>query len=158
MRHVAALFAAATLLATPALAAERAPADVVADIYRIAGGSLGDYQTKGIDERGVRAQLSRALLKAMDAMNRRSKTANEPILDFDPITDSQDPSVVDLKIAAEAGDPARPVVDASFDRGANDRDVVRYVFVREGGAWKIDDISGGAGESKWDLRDIIAPR
>ena len=30
----------------------------------------------------------RAALKAMDA---RSKKLNEPILDFDPVTDSQDP-------------------------------------------------------------------
>ena len=111
-----------------------------------------------IDEKGVRQQFSRSLLKAMDAMNLRSKKTNEPILDFDPITDSQDPSVVDLKIAPEPGDPSRPIVDASFDRGENARDIVRYVFVREGNAWKLDDINGGAGDSKWDLREIIAAK
>jgi len=158
MKHVAALFAAATLLASAALAAERAPADVVADIYRIAGGPLGDYQTKGIDEKGVRQHFSRSLLKAMDAMNQRSKKTNEPILDFDPITDSQDPSVVDLKITQETGDPSRPVVDATFDRGDKEPDTVRYIFVREGNTWKVDDISGGASDGKWDLREIITPK
>jgi hypothetical protein len=150
--------ACAFIVASSALAAERTPADLVADIYRIAGGPLGDYQTKGIDEKGVRQQFSRSLLKAMDAMNQRSKKTNEPILDFDPITDSQDPSVVDLKIAPDPGDPARPIIDASFDRGDNARDIVRYVFVREGNAWKLDDISGGADDSKWDLREIITSK
>jgi hypothetical protein len=158
MKRLLAGLACASALATSALAAERTPADLVADIYRIAGGPLGDYQTKGIDEKGVRQQFSRSLLKAMDAMNRRSKKTNEPILDFDPITDSQDPSVVDLKITPEPGDPARPIIDASFDRGENARDVVRYAFVREGNAWKLDDISGGADDSKWDLREIITAK
>ena len=34
---------------------------------------------------------------------------------------------------------------------------MRYLFVREGDAWKVDDIAGGAGDDKWDLRDIIKP-
>ncbi len=159
MKRPPTLLALAILL-TPiaAFAAERAPAEIVADIYRIAGGPQGDFQTSGIEDKAVRAQLSRSLVKAMDAMNKRSKKTNEPILDFDPISDSQDPSVNDLKIAPEAGDPAHPIVDASFDSGAPERRIVRYIFVREGKGWKIDDISGGAGEGKWDLREIITPK
>ena len=37
------------------------------------------------------------------------------------------------------------------------RHVVRFVFKPEGGALKIDDISGGSGADAWDLRRIIAP-
>jgi hypothetical protein len=159
MKHpLATLALAASLAPLPAFAAERAPAQIVADIYRIAGGPQGDYQTGGIEEKGVRAQFTRSLLKAIDAMNKRSKAANEPILDFDPITDSQDPTVNDLKIAPEPGESAHPIVDASFDSGASERRVVRYAFVREGIAWKVDDISGGSGDGKWDLRQIIAPK
>ncbi len=159
MKRPLAMLALALLLApVSASAAERAPAEIVTEIYRIAGGPQGDFQTSGIEDKGVRAQLSRTLVKAMDAMNRRSKATDEPILDFDPITDAQDPSVNDLKIAPEAGDPAHPIVDASFDSGAPERHIVRYVFVREGKAWKVDDISGGAGEGKWDLREIIASK
>jgi hypothetical protein len=34
---------------------------------------------------------------------------------------------------------------------------VRFVFKTDGGAAKIDDISGGSGADAWDLRRIIAP-
>ena len=159
MKPPLALLALALLLGpVSTFAAERAPAEIVTDIYRIAGGPQGDFQTSGIEDKAVRAKLSRSLAKAMDAMNKRSKATNEPILDFDPITDSQDPTVNDLKIAAEAGDPAHPVVDASFDSGASERHILRYIFVREGKAWKVDDIGGGAGDGKWDLREIITPK
>jgi Protein of unknown function (DUF3828) len=152
--------AAALALAPPfaSKAAERAPADIVADIYRIAAGPKGDYQTSGIEDPQVRKTFTHRLLLAMDAMNRRSKKENEPILDFDPITASQDPSVADLKIEPESGDLAHPVVDASFDQGAAERAVVRYIFVREGAVWKLDDIAGGNGGNKWSLREIITPK
>ena len=85
-------------------------------------------------------------------MDARSKKLNEPILDFDPVTNSQDPQVEKLTIAAE-GDAAAAATFFSGDV----KHVVRYSFVREDGAWKVDDIAGGAGDDKWDLRDIIKP-
>ena len=85
-------------------------------------------------------------------MDARSKKLNEPILDFDPVTDSQDPQVDKLTIAGE-GDAAAVATFYSGDV----KHAVRYSLVRDGGAWKVDDISGGAGDDKWDLRDIIKP-
>ena len=88
----------------------------------------------------------------MTAMDARSKKIDAPILDFDPVTDSQDPLVARLSIAAESDTAAA----ATFYSG-EERHVVRYVFKRESGGWRIDDISGGEGDGKWDLREIIKP-
>ena len=93
-----------------------------------------------------------SLRKALAAMNARSRKSNEPILDFDPVTDLEDPQVERLSIAAESDS----VVAATFFSGAV-KHVVKYDFKLEGGASKIDDISGGSGADAWDLRRIIAP-
>ena len=150
---------AALLAPIAAFAAERTPTDIVTDIYRIAAGPKGDYMAAGIDDPRVRKQFSHSLLKAMDAMNLRAKKTGELLLDFDPITSSQDPSVFDLKIEPEPGDSAHPVVDASFNRAASENDlkrhIVRYIFLREGNAWKLDDIGGTVADDKWSLRETL---
>jgi hypothetical protein len=149
------VFLAAAAVAAPSAAwaaGENSPADVTTAIYHIYAGPKGDYQTGNLDDKRVAAYLSRSLRAALKAMDARSKKLNEPILDFDPVTDSQDPQVEKLAIAAE-GDAAAVATFYSGDV----KHVVRYSFVREGDAWKVDDISGGAGDEKWDLRDIIKP-
>ena len=70
-----------------------------------------------------------SLRKALAAMNARSRKSNEPILDFDPVTDLQDPQVERLSIAAESDS----VVAATFFSGAV-KHVVKYDFKPEGGA------------------------
>jgi hypothetical protein len=148
------LLAAAAVAGSSAACAagERSPADVTTAIYHIYAGPKGDYQTGNLDDNRVAAYLSNSLRAALKAMDARSKKLNEPILDFDPVTDSQDPQVEKLAIAPE-GDAAAVATFYSGDV----KHVVRYSFVREGDAWKVDDISGGAGDEKWDLRDIIKP-
>jgi len=146
------ILAGASLITPAAFAAETAPADVVAEIYRLYAGPKGDYQSGSIEDKRVAALLTKSLRAALKAMDARSKKINEPILDFDPVTDSQDPMVERLKIAPEG----ESVVAASFYSG-DVKHVVRYVFAREDGAWRIDDIAGGAGDDKWDLREIIKP-
>src|SRR5579863_9400760 len=133
-------------------AGDGAPADVVTAIYQIYAGPKGDYQSGNLDDKRVAAYLSKSLRAALKAMDARSKRLNEPILDFDPVTDSQDPQVEKLSIAGE-GDAAAVATFYSGDV----KHAVRYSLVREGGAWKVDDISGGAGDDKWDLRDIVKP-
>ena len=150
---MALLLAAAAAVPTAARGAgESSPADVTTAIYRIYAGPKGDYQSGNLDDKRVAVYLSKSLRAALKAMDARSKKLNEPILDFDPVTDSQDPQVEKLTIAAE-GDT---VATATFFSG-DVKHVVRYSFVREDGAWKVDDISGGAGDETFDLRDIIKP-
>jgi hypothetical protein len=147
------LLAVATLLPLGARAAgDATPADVVTAIYHIYAGPKGDYQSGNIDDKRVAPYLTKSLRAAIKAMEARSRKLNEPILDFDPVTDSQDPMVDKLVIAPE-GDAG---ASASFSAGDSQR-VVHYRLKREDGAWKIDDIAGGSGDDKWDLRDIIKP-
>jgi hypothetical protein len=136
-----------------AAAAEPSPTDVVTGIYRIYAGPKGDYQAGSIEDKRIAVLFTTSLRKALAAMNARSRKSNEPILDFDPVTDSQDPQVERLSIASESDS----VVAATFFRGET-RHVVRFVFKPEGDASKIDDISGGSAADSWDLRRIIAPR
>ena len=79
-------------------AGENSPADVTMAIYHIYAGPKGDYQAGNLDDKRVAAYLSKSLRAALKAMDARSKKLNEPILDFDPVTDSQDPA------SREAGD------------------------------------------------------
>ena len=133
-------------------ATQPSPTDVVTGIYRIYAGPKGDYQAGSTEDKRIAVLFTTSLRKALAAMNARSRKSNEPILDFDPVTDSQDPQVEPLSIAAEGNS----VVAASFFSGAI-KHVVKYDFKPEGGASKIDDISGGSGADAWDLRQIIAP-
>ena len=135
-----------------ASAAAAAPVDIVTTIYRIYAGPKGDYSQVSFDDARIAAFFTRSLRAAMKAMYARSKKNDEAILDFDPVTDSQDPMVQRLSIASES----ESVVAATFFSGEV-KHVVRYVFARESGAWKLDDISGGEGDGKWDLRDIVKP-
>ena len=89
---MALLLAAAAAVPTAARAAgESSPADVTTAIYRIYAGPKGDYQTGNLDDKRVAVYLSKSLRAALKAMDARSKKLNEPILDFDPVTNSQDP-------------------------------------------------------------------
>jgi Protein of unknown function (DUF3828) len=156
------VFAAALagLLVSPVLADDLAPKEIVTQIYHIAAGPKGDYQTPSpFDDKQVRKYFTKSLLAADNAMSARSKKLNEPILDFDPITNSQDPSVRNLTIDVESADAAKTIVAASFDsEGAKARNVVRYILVRDGAAWKVDDMRGENGADKWDLRDVMNPK
>ena len=139
-------------VSSSAAAAEPSPTDVVTGIYRIYAGPKGDYQAGSIEDKRISAYFTASLRNALAAMNARSRKTNEPILDFDPVTDSQDPQVERLSIAAES----ESAVAATFFSGEV-KHVVKYVFKPEDGASKIDDISGGSEADAWDLRRIIAP-
>ncbi len=146
--------------ASPVMSEEQSPKDQVVEIYRIAAGPKGDYLSpSAFADKQVRRHFTKSLLDADKAMNLRSKKLNEPILDFDPVTNSQDPSVRGLSIAVESADAANTVVAASFNsEGRTGPNIVRYIFVREGGAWKLDDIRGEDGDEKWDLRALMDPK
>lgn len=146
------VLAGASLVAPSALAAEATPVDVVTSLYRTYAGPKGDYQNGSIEDKRVSALFTKSLNAALKAMDARSKKLDEPILDFDPVTNSQDPMVERLSIAPQSDG----VVAATFFSGEV-KHVVRYVFVKQDGAWKIDDIAGGQGDDKWDLREIIKP-
>ena len=159
-RQIFLLSLSAGCCALPATAEERSPRDQVVEIYRVAAGPKGDYLSPSpFDDRRVRKHFTKSLLNAENAVDLRSKKLTEPILDFDPVSNSQEPSVRNLSIAVESADAAKAVVAATFDReGRPLRNVVRCIFVREGRGWKLDDMRGEEGEDKWDLRELLNPK
>ncbi len=135
------------------------PRAIVEQMYKISAGKDGKYSEESAFFRAPARKrwFSKSLVAALAAMERKSKRLNEPILDFDPVTNSQDPSVTRLAITTESATPAKTVVLARFyAQDAKEPVNVRYVFTREGAAWKLDDMSGDmGGKDGWALRKLI---
>ena len=85
-------------------------------------------------------------------------------LDFDPITNSQDPDTMggfSVGSATVRGARAEVEVTMTEARDAAPRTnradpVVRYDLVLEDRRWKIDDIAGTGDGQPWSLRRILA--
>lgn len=88
-------------------------------------------------------------------MLRHTPKGDAPNLDFDPVTNGNDPSFHDLHIKTESENSAGAVVIADFVSHQDTvRTVLRYFLVRENGGWKVDDIVAG-GKSEWRLNKLI---
>lgn len=136
--------------------AAHTPLDIVEAIYKVSAGKDGSYSgPSAFDDAKIRQlYFSKGFLAALAAME--EKSSGGPILDFDPITNSEGPDVQDLDIAAESEQPDRAIIAAKF-KSAQDSSIVHYDFVKEGKLWKLDDIRGEiVGQSgQWSLREII---
>lgn len=144
-------------LAAPTLAAEVTPEAVVKQIY-----SGKTPATKGIDiisNKKLRAKyLTKELGAAIQKDEDQSAKANEVgALDFDPVSDSQDPMIKDLKIEPLPAEGDKAQVKVSFNRGDPQRDELFYDLVKEGGQWRVYDISKkGSAEDAWSLRGLLS--
>ncbi len=149
MRAVAfALVLFSAFAAQPAQADD--PSDVVNDIYR----HYLDPQLNITPIEDNPAILTGRLNKLFDDYNARSSPDEVGMLDFDPFISAQDYEIKDVAIASEtvAGDQATIVVEfTNFDYQTE----LTYSFVREGGAWKIDDIASGNPDDPWVLSKIL---
>ncbi len=138
-----------------AFAQESAAAFVTA-LYGQAGPQREYDQPLGITvgESMREAYLSKKLRTALAEMDKRTPKGDAPDLDFDPVSNSNDPSVHNLKIKTEAESATQATVVADF-RSHRDtvRCVLRYLLVQEGGGWKVDDIVS-VGKSPWRLSKI----
>jgi len=144
-------------LAAPALGAEATPETVVKQIY-----SGKTPATKGIDIIGNAKLRDKYLSKDLAAavkkdIDESAKSGEVGALDFDPVSDSQDPMIKDLKVAPMPVQGDKAQVEVSFNRGDPQRDVLLYDFVREGGQWHVFNISKrGSAEDAWSLRDMLS--
>lgn len=140
------------------------PVAIVTAIYRQVASGAGDGGGRFLLENAGRRRqaFSRALEGAWKKAQAAARKTGEAALDFDPITNSQDPGVSSFKVVAEAvtADTARIAVTlagAGYGKTDTADNVVSYHFVREGGGWKIDDISGSVDGQGWSLRKLLAP-
>lgn len=135
------------------------PGAPVAEAYRISAGPDGKWEGANVlfDDKALERLFSAAFVKAFRDMKAQEEKSKDVILDFDPISASQDPSVNDLTIKTESrtGDRALVVARFHYEKGKDPWTVVKYDMARENGVWKIDDIAGEVDKDRWSVREIM---
>ncbi len=139
------------------------PVAIVNAIYVRAAKGKGDSGGAFIIEnKAAKAKyLSRSLVKLWAQADAHTPKGDVGPIDFDPVTNSQEPDVKSFKMVAEKVDADKAVIavtiaghHAPSPKPADQ--VIRYNFVRDDGQWKIDDISGTTDGEPWSIRDILA--
>ena len=168
-----AVITGAALLAPAALSlAASSPADPIVAIYKKAAAGKGEDGGNFVyQEPKDRARwLTKSFAALWNAEDKKTPKGDETPPGFDPVSNSQDPKVLNVKVALEKSDGRTATVAASFDswsRGTTreeqdknppdprDRITVRYDMVLENGRWRIDDIRGLIDGKEWSIRAII---
>src|SRR3982074_1801169 len=148
-------------LADPASAND--PRSIVNAIYTRAALGKGDggggflTASKSARARNLSQSLATLWLKA-DAHTPKGDVG--PV-DFDPVTNSQEPDVKSFTVTSEKSDADRAtiavtIIGANAPRANAADAVIRYDFVRDSGQWKIDDIRGAEDGKPWSLRGMLS--
>lgn len=156
---------AASLLASiaPTLAQTTTPSDpaaILTAIYTRAANGKGDGGGAFIIEnKAAKAKyLSKALVALWAKADAHTPKGDVGPVDFDPVTNSQEPDVKSFKVDAEKMEADKAVITVTITGHRNDRkpadQVVRYDFVREAN-WKIDDIKGSSDGEAWSIRKML---
>src|SRR5450631_1800408 len=142
----------AAAVSCPVLAAPPSPNDPVAIINaiyaRAAKGKGGGGGAFIIENPAAKAKyLSKALIDLWAKADAHTPKGDVGPIDFDPVTNSQEPDVKSFKVVAEKMDADKAVIAVTIagrgtPRAKPSDNIIRYSFVRDGGNWKIDDISG----------------
>ncbi|NVN86435.1 MAG: DUF3828 domain-containing protein [Rhodopseudomonas sp.] len=157
----AATILAATALALPAVAAPAAN-DPVAIVTALYDKAIKD-DNRGGDFANVPAARAKVLSKSFAALwlqaEARTPKGDAGPIDFDPVSNSQDPGIKSVSVKVESKDSGTATLAVTLIEGAkrnNPADaIVRYDFVRDGGHWRIDDIRGSVEGKPWSIRDIL---
>ena len=103
--------------------------------------------------------LSKSLIDLWARADANTPKGDVPPIDFDPVTNSQEPDVKSFKVEAEKLETDKAVVAVTITgrmpRAKPSDNTIRYNFVREDGKWKIDDIAGTIDGEAWSIRDIL---
>jgi hypothetical protein len=157
------LLAAALMPAADAQApSPNDPVAILTAIYTRAARGKGDGGGAFIIEnKAAKAKyLSKSLVALWARADAHTPKGDVGPVDFDPVTNSQEPDVKSFKVSAEKLEADKATIAVSFTGHRGDRkpgdEVVRYEMVREGTAWKIDDIRGSADGQAWSIRAMLA--
>jgi hypothetical protein len=148
-----------------ALAQSPAPGDPVAVITviytRVAKGNGNGGGGFVIENKAAKARyLSKSLIELWAKADAHTPKGDVGPIDFDPVTNSQDPDVKSFKVDTEKLEADKAVIAVTLTghgaaRKAADQ-VIRYELAREGKDWKIDDISGASDGEPWSIRAMLA--
>lgn len=138
------------------------PAGILTAIYTRVAKGKGDGGGTFVIQKAARTKyLSNALVALWARADARTKKGDSGPVDFDPITNSQDPDVKSFKVAAEKQAADKAIIAVTIESHqrearANAADkTIRYDFVQEAGQWKIDDIKGAVDGSPWSVRTLL---
>jgi hypothetical protein len=139
------------------------PVAIVTAIYIRAAKGKGDGGGGFvIENKAAKARyLSKSLIELWAKADAHTPKGDVGPVDFDPVTNSQDPDVKSFKVDTEKLEADKAVITVTITgRNAPPRkgadQVVRYEFVREGDKWKIDDIKGASDGEPWSIRAMLA--
>ncbi|QQN61595.1 DUF3828 domain-containing protein [Bradyrhizobium diazoefficiens] len=157
----ASLFAAATPAFAQAPTAG-VPGAILTAIYTRAAKGKGDGGAAFVTEnKAAKARyLSKALVALWAKADAHTPKGDVGPIDFDPVTNSQEPDVKSFKIDEEKMEADKATLAVTIAGHHNDRkpadQIVRYDFVREANSWKIDNIKGSSDGETWSIRKILA--
>jgi hypothetical protein len=155
----------AAAVSCPVLAAPPSSNDPVAiinAIYARAAKGKGDAGGAFIIENpAAKAKyLSKALVELWAKADAHTPKGDVGPVDFDPVTNSQEPNVKSFKLVPDKLEADKAVVAVTISgRGAprpkSVDNTIRYNLVRDGGQWKIDDIGGASDGEAWSIRSML---
>ena len=144
------------------VAAPNDPVGIVTAIYTRAAKGKGDGGGGFvIENKAAKAKyLSKSLVALWARADAHTRKGDVGPVDFDPVTNSQDPDVKSFKVAAEKEGPDKATVAATIEAHQGPRpkptdQTIRYDFVRDAGQWKIDDIKGAVDGIPWSVRSLL---
>lgn len=163
---LASLALALPALALPALAlpataraAAASPREIVEAVYGKTDANAR-WDQRLAQAMGRKQPFSKAFAAALRNAEAKGKKSGEPWLDFDPVSNSQDPSIHGLAVAVASEGKDAACVRAEFhcaDASNSPRAQVSYDFTRENGDWTLDDMRGltmGKKGTGWSLRKL----
>jgi hypothetical protein len=138
------------------------PVAIINAIYARAAKGKGDGGGAFvIENKSAKAKyLSKPLIALWAKADAHTPKGDVGPVDFDPVTNSQEPDVKSFTVNPEKQDAGTAVIAVTIAGNnaprANAADaVIRYDFVRDGGHWKIDDIRGAADGKPWSIRSML---
>jgi hypothetical protein len=148
----------------PALAAPPAASDplaIVKAIYvRVAKGKGDTGGGFVIDGKAAKAKyLSKSLIALWAKADAHTQKGDIGPMEFDPVSNSQDPDVKSFTAVVEKQEADKAVIAVTLTsripRAKPADNTIRYDFVRDGGEWKIDDITGFSDGEPWSVRALL---
>ena len=138
------------------------PAGIITAIYTRAAKGKGDSGGAFVFEnKAAKANyLSKSLIALWAKADARTRKGDVGPVDFDPVTNSQDPDVKSFKVAVEKQEADKATIAVTIDGHQGPRTkpadgTIRYDFVRDAGPWKIDDIRGSVEGEPWSIRGLL---
>jgi hypothetical protein len=138
------------------------PVAIVTAIYTRAAKGKGDAGGGFvIENKAAKAKyLSKSLISSWAQADAHTPKGDVGPVDFDPVTNSQEPDIKSFTAVAEKQDTTSAVIAVTITGHGKPPTkpadgIVRYNFVRDGTQWKIDDISGASDGEAWSIRGML---